>query len=91
MDGSFKKIVNAKNGDFSIEFIKYTLLKVVMGLRTMHKNHILHRDIKKDNILLDADGNIKLADLGFSKFLSEQKKFRQTQLGTPSYISPEIV
>ena len=56
----------------------------------MHSEKILHRDIKSDNILCRSDGTIKIADLGFSVFLSEQNQFRASQKGTPSWVSPEI-
>ena len=57
----------------------------------MHNKNILHRDIKSDNILVRPNGEIKLADLGFSVFLSEQEAYRKSQRGTPSWVSPEIV
>ena len=51
---------------------------------------MLHRDIKSDNILCRPEGDVKLADLGFSVFLSEQTQYRMSQKGTPSWVSPEI-
>ena len=56
----------------------------------MHYHNILHRDIKSDNILCRPNGDIKIADMGFSVFLSEQQQYRATQKGTLSWISPEI-
>ena len=57
--------------NFNADFIKYTLYAVAKGLKDMHKNNVLHRDIKSDNILFRADGDIKIADLGLSVFLHE--------------------
>ena len=88
--GDITKIVVSKRGDFSEAFVKYTLYSVALGLKKMHFHNILHRDIKSDNIFCRANGDIKLADLGFSVFLTEQKAYRDTQRGTPSWISPEI-
>lgn len=88
--GELTKIIIDKNGSFSEDFIKYTLFKVALGLQKMHSYNILHRDIKSDNILCSHNGDIKIADMGFSVFLSEQQQYRSTQLGTPSWISPEI-
>ena len=88
--GELTKIIIGKNGNFSEEFIKYSLFKVALGLQKMHSHNILHRDIKSDNILCRPNGEIKIADMGFSVFLSEQQQYRSTQRGTPSWISPEI-
>ena len=44
---------------------------MAQGLKAMHDKNILHRDIKSDNILCNAQGDIKVADLGFSVFLTE--------------------
>lgn len=88
--GSFTKIVLDRRGDLSEDFCKYSLYQVALGLQAMHKHNILHRDIKSDNILCRANGEIKIADLGFSVFLTEQQEYRQTQKGSPSWISPEI-
>ena len=56
----------------------------------MHSRNVLHRDIKSDNILCDKRGAIKIADLGFSVFLSKQQDYRKTKRGTANWISPEI-
>ena len=49
----------------------------------MHQKNVLHRDVKSENVLANEDGEIKLADLGFSNFLSDKEKFRKTRGGTP--------
>ena len=61
------------------------------GLTDMHAMNILHRDIKSDNILCSRNGDIKVADLGLSVFLSEQQAYRKTRAGTINWMSPEIV
>ncbi|KAI9189229.1 hypothetical protein H9P43_000659 [Blastocladiella emersonii ATCC 22665] len=53
---------------------------------------ILHRDIKPDNVFLDADNNAKLGDFGLSTLLGEsENNFARTFVGTPYYMSPEVV
>jgi serine/threonine protein kinase len=51
---------------------------------------VLHRDIKLDNILLDAQGKIKLCDFGVSKII-DPTHYNLEQCGTPAYIAPEIL
>ena len=56
----------------------------------MHQSNILHRDIKAANILCRSNGDIKLADLGVSTYIAQDQLLRETRLGTPSFVSPEI-
>ena len=75
---------------YSEEFCKYTLYQIAKGLEHMHKKNVLHRDIKAANILLSANGQVKIADFGFSKRYAEGS-VRDTQLGTIAYWAPEIL
>jgi serine/threonine protein kinase len=67
------------------------ILQVGRGLHEAHKNGIIHRDIKPDNILLTVDGTAKLADLGLSKDLEGDLELTRPDrgLGTPNFIAPE--
>eukprot|EP00325_Prymnesiales_sp_UTEX-LB-985_P011143 CAMPEP_0174754480 /NCGR_PEP_ID=MMETSP1094-20130205/105759_1 /TAXON_ID=156173 /ORGANISM="Chrysochromulina brevifilum, Strain UTEX LB 985" /LENGTH=639 /DNA_ID=CAMNT_0015960351 /DNA_START=99 /DNA_END=2019 /DNA_ORIENTATION=- len=55
-----------------------------------HELHLLHRDLKPQNIFLGKDGEVKLGDFGISKVLGASKAMAQTQCGTPLYMAPEI-
>lgn len=64
--------------------------QVVMALSYLHKNGVIHRDLKPDNILITANGTLKLIDFGLS-FMGVNNRSEQTIVGTPDYVAPEIV
>ena len=53
----------------------------------LHKHDIIHRDLKKENLLFTENGDAKVCDLGFARELNYQQ---MTRLGTPAYIAPEV-
>ena len=64
-------------------------IKILIGLAELHKNKILHRDLKTMNIFLTKKLDIKIGDFGVAKILS-QSNFANTIIGTPYYLSPEL-
>ena len=69
---------------------KFVFRQLVDGLNYCHSKSILHRDIKLDNILLNAVGDIKICDFGVSKCVKKGERLVE-QCGTPAYIAPEIL
>ena len=65
------------------------LIQVTEGLRVLHENGVVHRDIKSANLLLCAPDLVKIGDLGISTVLHNHQ-LAKTQIGTPLYLAPEI-
>uniref|UniRef100_UPI0023ED6D75 serine/threonine-protein kinase PAK 2-like n=1 Tax=Agelaius phoeniceus TaxID=39638 RepID=UPI0023ED6D75 len=63
----------------------------LQGLDFLHSNHVIHRDVKSDNILLRTDGSVKLADFGLSTQLTPEKNRKSVIAGTIWWMAPEMV
>lgn len=85
----FHHIKKIKKMDESVA--KFYLAQIVCALDFLHEHHIIYRDIKPENILLNYNGYIKLTDFGLSKEGVSETSTTQTFCGTPEYLSPEMI
>ncbi|VDN96785.1 unnamed protein product [Rodentolepis nana] len=79
----------ASNGRMREKDARIKFRQIVSAVQYCHQKNIVHRDLKAENLLLDADFNIKLADFGFSNTFRADKKL-DTFCGSPPYAAPEL-
>ncbi|XP_015118625.1 neither inactivation nor afterpotential protein C [Diachasma alloeum] len=73
------------------EQIAYVLKEIVKALSYLHENRVIHRDVRGDNILLSKEGEVKLVDFGFSRMFKGEAGKRNTTIGSPCWMAPEVV
>ena len=70
--------------------MKFYAAQIVLAVDHLHRQNIVHRDLKLENVMLDADGYVKVIDFGLAKMLRGQQQ-TSTFVGTPEYLAPEMV
>ena len=88
-----KFIISYKNKSESIDedIIIDIILQILEGLKEVHKNKIIHRDLTPENIFIDKNYKINIGDFGVSKITTTLNKYTKSQIGKTYYMAPEIV
>ncbi|KAH7825566.1 putative p21-activated kinase 2 [Monocercomonoides exilis] len=88
--GSLTNLITI-NGALPEPCIAYFCREILKALAFLHSEHRIHRDIKSDNVLLGLEGQVALADFGFCAQLTEEMQKRKSVVGTPYWMSPELI
>ena len=80
-----------KNIKFKESLAKFYTAEILLGLKSLHENKILYRDLKSRNVLLDKEGHIKLIDFGLSQICTDENVNERIICGTPNYVAPEML
>ncbi|XP_038197573.1 mitogen-activated protein kinase kinase kinase kinase 4 isoform X37 [Arvicola amphibius] len=90
--GSITDLVkNTKGNTLKEDWIAYISREILRGLAHLHVHHVIHRDIKGQNVLLTENAEVKLVDFGVSAQLDRTVGRRNTFIGTPYWMAPEVI
>jgi serine/threonine protein kinase len=89
--GALDDVLLSLESGLSEPQLRAVALQMLKALAHLHKSHVIHRDMKAGNILLLPSGKVKLTDFGVSALMSSGKLKRDTFIGTPYWMAPEVI
>lgn len=89
--GSLSSLLMNKKINMSMKMKLKFIRDAAAGMDYLHSSNpvILHRDLKSDNLLVNGDWDVKVADFGLTRFMDDKKKM--SQVGTPMWMAPEVI
>eukprot|EP00471_Norrisiella_sphaerica_P005427 CAMPEP_0184481902 /NCGR_PEP_ID=MMETSP0113_2-20130426/3476_1 /TAXON_ID=91329 /ORGANISM="Norrisiella sphaerica, Strain BC52" /LENGTH=645 /DNA_ID=CAMNT_0026861339 /DNA_START=446 /DNA_END=2383 /DNA_ORIENTATION=+ len=88
--GDLASCIQGRESHFDEQVILQWFTQIALAIQFCHKNHIIHRDIKSQNIFLTKDGIVKLGDFGIARVLNGTHELATSVVGTPFSMSPEV-
>ena len=90
--GDIDSYIKSRKGRYFPEAeVLRIFVQICLAIKHIHDRKILHRDLKGQNIFLTANGIVKVGDFGIARVLRNTGEFAATRIGTPYYMSPEIM
>ena len=87
--GSLRSLL--RPGKIDEKYIGVIMRELLVALKYIHKDNVIHRDIKAANVLITNEGSVKLCDFGVAAQLNQSTLRRQTMAGTPYWMAPEVI
>lgn len=88
--GNLKKMLD-NDRKFSESISRAYISEILISLEYLHSKDVIYRDLKPDNVLVDANGHLKLTDFGLSKTNCGEALSETAFCGTPAYMAPDII
>lgn len=88
--GNLKELIR-KKGHLPEDWVRFYSAELILAISHLHSLHVIYRDIKPHNIMIDATGHIILIDYGLSKQAVSDSRGAQSLVGTPDYSAPEVL
>jgi surface protein len=92
-DTNLKQYIEEQNKSNCLideKIISDIIIQICIGIKEIHKNKLIHRDLTPDNIFMDNNKKIKIGDFGVSKVLTTTQNYTKSQVGKHHYFAPEI-
>lgn len=90
-DQDLKKYFDSLNGEIDMEVVKSFMYQLLRGLQFCHSHNVLHRDLKSQNLLINKNGELKLADFGLARAFGIPVKCYSAEVVTLWYRSPDVL
>jgi len=91
LDVDLKKLLDGTGGGLEIPRVRHLLYQLVLGISYCHTHHVLHRDLKPQNLLINREGKLKLADFGLARAFGIPVRSYTHEVVTLWYRPPDVL